>query len=297
MDTLHLERLTSPILFRGDDKTACRDPAAVYADGWFHLFFTLVETEDNGQVYMYLAKSRSRDLVHWEPVRKLTPRDQRLNFSSPGNVVRHEDKWVLCLQTYCRENGEKYGNERSRLWTMRSENLADWEEPVLLRVKGDVPEEEMGRMIDPYLVEDVSEKGKWWCLYKQRGMSLSYSYDLKNWIYHGRVDCGENVCAIREGEGLRIYHSPQNGIGMLRTKDMVHFEPCGELITLGQDRWPWAQGRITAGFVLDLTMNAEFGKYLMFFHGSGPEDEETMFDHHASIGLAWSDEIGFDAWK
>ena len=80
---------------------------------------------------------------------------------------------------------------------------------------------------------------------------------------------------------------------MLKTYDMVHFEPCGGLITLGQEKWPWAQGRITAGFVLDMTNHPEFGKYLMFFHGSGPEDEETMFDHHASIGLAWSDDIGF----
>ncbi len=290
-------RIKSPVVLAGDEKTAYRDPAAFYENGRFYLFCTKVDCCVGGP-YMTTVETVSEDLVHWSEPREITPRDRSKNFSSPGNVIRTADgAYLLCLQTYCRENGEKYGNERSRLWTMRSENLADWEEPVLLRVKGDVPEEEMGRMIDPCLVEDVREKGKWWCLYKQRGMSLSYSYDLKNWIYHGRVDCGENVCAIREGEGLRIYHSPQNGIGMLRTKDMVHFEPCGELITLGQDRWPWAQGRITAGFVLDLTMNAEFGKYLMFFHGSGPEDEETMFDHHASIGLAWSDEIGFDAWK
>lgn len=290
-------KIKSPVILAGDEKTAYRDPAVHYENGRFYLFCTRVDCCEGGP-YMTTVETVSEDLVHWSEPREITPRDRAKNFSSPGNVIRTADgTYLLCLQTYCRENGEKYGNDRSRLWTMRSENLTDWEEPVLLRVKGDIPDEDMGRMIDPYLIEDIREKGKWWCLYKQRGMSMSYSYDLINWVYQGHAECGENVCAVRDGDGCRIYHSPKNGIGMLRTKDMVHFEPCGELITLGQSEWPWAQGRITAGFVLDLTKNAEFGKYLMFFHGSGPEDEETMFDHHASIGLAWCDDMGFETWR
>ena len=293
MDTLHLERLTSPILFRGDDKTAYRDPSAVYADGWFHLFFTLVETEDDGQVYMYLAKSRSRDLVHWEPVRKLTPRDQRLNFSSPGNVVRHEDKWVLCLQTYCRENGEKYGNGNSRLYAMESHDLETFTEPRLLRVKGDdCPVEDMGRMIDPYLLHDGQS---WWCFYKQNGVSMSRSRDLVHWTYVGRAEAGENVCVVRKDDAYYMFHSPQNGIGMMKSTDCLHWQPVGDLITLGQAQWPWAQGRITAGFVMEVP--AENGGYLMFFHGSGPEDETTMFDQYASIGLAWSKDLLHWSWS
>ena len=88
-----------------------------------------------------------------------------------------------------------------------------------------------------------------------------------------------------------IFHSPENGIGVLRTADFMSFRDGGERITLGQKRWPWAQGRLTAGFVLDLTKEPLFGKYIMFFHGSGPEDERTMFDHHASIGIAWSEDL------
>ena len=47
---------------------------------------------------------------------------------------------------------------------MRSKNLKDWSNPELLKVKGpNVPVEDMGRMIDPFLLEDKSEPGKIWC--------------------------------------------------------------------------------------------------------------------------------------
>jgi len=283
-------RIPSPILFAGSETTAYRDPAVFYENGIFYLFCTFVECTPDGP-WLTTVLSFSRDLITWSTPREITPRDRRLNFSSPGNVIRTEKGYLLCLQTYCRENGEKYGNKRSRVWTMRSDNLTDWEAPQLLRVKGDIPEEEMGRMIDPFLLEDRREPGKWWCLYKQNGVSMSYSYDLEHWTFHGYTECGENVCVLPQEDGYLIFHSPHNGIGVLRTADFVSFREECEPITLGQKHWPWAQGRLTAGFVLDLTKDPEYGKYVMFFHGSGPEDERTMFDCHASIGIAWSDDL------
>ena len=59
----------SPIL-RGNDRTAYRDPAAILHNGVYHLYFTLVETEEDGGVYMYLAESRSTDLHHWSEIRR-----------------------------------------------------------------------------------------------------------------------------------------------------------------------------------------------------------------------------------
>ena len=100
---------------------------------------------------MYTVLMRSCDLVHWSAPRKLTPRDRSLNFSSPGNIAERGGEYVLCLQTCCRENGEKYGNERSRIWTMRSRDPEIWDEPRPLMVKGDMPLEDLGRMIDPFL--------------------------------------------------------------------------------------------------------------------------------------------------
>ncbi len=290
------DKINSPIILKGSERTAYRDPALYYENGKFHLFCTFVECFDDGP-YLTVVQSESSDLVSWTAPREITPRDRALNYSSPGNIVRYNGEYILCLQTYCRENGEKYGNANSRLYTMRSRDLESWSEPEIIKVKGDIPVENMGRMIDPFLIKDRDDQEKWWCLYKQNGVSMSYSYDLENWTFYGKTSSGENVCVIdKDGEYL-IFHSPHNGIGVMKTKDFNSFENFCELITLGQDSWEWAKGRLTAGFVLDLKDDPEYGKYLLFFHGSGPEDEETMFDHHASIGLAWSDDLVSWEWS
>ena len=53
----------------------------------------------------------------------------------------------------------------------------------------------------------------------------------------------------------------------------------------GGHRWPWATGRLSAGFVLDLRDDPAVGKALMFFHGSDyPEnDARGGFDTFASV--------------
>lgn len=289
---MNLQLLTSPRIFAGDAVTAYRDPAAIFENGLFRLFFTLTRREEDGSIYMYTAVSESKDLVRWTPPRILTPRDPELNFSSPGNIVRAGDEWILCLQTYPRPSGEKYGNGAARLWIMRSMDLDHWGKPELLRVKGpEVPVEEMGRMIDPYLLRDKDDPNKWWCFYKQSGVGMSWSRDLKSWTFFGKAEAGENVCVLVENDEYVLFHSPENGIGIKRSKDLRHWRDDGKLLTLGQTFWPWAQGRLTAGFVLDLRETPEIRKYLMFFHGSGPENEETMFDNNASIGMAWSDDL------
>ena len=227
-----------------------------------------------------------------------TPRDQNLNFGSPGNIIRDGDQWVLCLQTYPRPNGERYGNQDARIWTMRSKDLETWGKPVLVRVKGpEVPVEQMGRMIDAYLLEDKDEPGKWWCFYKQRGMSMSWSHDLTTWTYAGRTSAGENACVIIDGDDYVLFHSPGNGIGVKRSDHLTQWRDEG-LLTLGQRAWPWTQGRLTAGFVLDLRHEPAVGKALMFFHGSDfPENSpQGGFDNFASIGLAWSDDLKTWSW-
>ena len=93
-----LEAFRSPILLKGDEKTAYRDPAACYCNGKFYLYFTLVETEPEG-IFEYLAMTSSPDLIHFAPIKKLSPRDQSKNFSSPGNIVAHDGAFYLCCQT------------------------------------------------------------------------------------------------------------------------------------------------------------------------------------------------------
>lgn len=295
---LSMPAVSSPVLFRGDRTTAYRDPMAIYCDGWFRMFFTVVKIAPDGRPFSQTAWSRSRDLVTWSEPVCFTPRDRHLNFCSPGNIVRHGDEWVLCLCTYPRPNGEKYGNDTARIWTMRSRDLETWGEAELLRVKGpDVPQEKMGRMIDPFLLEDAGGPGRWACFFKQNGVSMASSRDLKTWTFEGRVDGGENACVIRDGGEYVLFHSPANGIGVKRSRDLKSWRDEASL-TLGQQAWAWAQGRLTAGFVLDLRNDPAVGKALLFFHGSDfPEnDPRGGFDNFASIGLAWSDDLRNWTW-
>ena len=177
---------------------------------------------------------------------------------------------------------------------MRSKDLVHWSEPELLKVKGnDVPVREMGRMIDPYLLEDTDEPGKWWCYYKQNGVSMSWSRDLKNWTYYGSAESGENVTVLhRNGEYL-MFHSPRNGIGIKRSSTPTDWGEDEALITLGQEEWPWARERLTAATVIDLTGDERIGRFIMFFHGSSREGATPAYNAHnnASLAIAWSTEL------
>jgi hypothetical protein len=298
-----LESLSSPIIFKGNDSVAYRDPAVLYHKKIFYLFFTMVKSEADGKVYSYTAMSTSKDLKKWSDKKILTPRDQNLDYSSPGNVIRFKNQWILCLQTYPRPNYfikdmPKFGTGDARLYIMRSKNLTSWSLPELLRVKGnEVSQQDMGRMIDPYLLEDKDEKDKYWCFYKQNGVSMSYTYDFKTWKYVGHTESGENVSVLKDKDEYILFHSPKNGIGIKKSTDLNHWEEFGNLITLGQKEWPWAKGRITAGTVVDLRKTRGYGAYLMFFHGSGPLTEEGGdFDKNASIGIAWSNDLLYWNW-
>jgi hypothetical protein len=176
---------------------------------------------------------------------------------------------------------------------MRSKDLVTWSDPEILKVKGnDVPVEDMGRMIDAFLLEDKDEKGKYWCFYKQRGVSMSYSYDLVNWTFFGFTEAGENSCVLTENDEYILFHSPSNGIGIKKSKDLKNWTNWGDLITLGQSHWNWAKGRISAGAVINLKNVKGVEKYVMFFHGSGPLTEtQGDFDKNASLGIAWSDDL------
>ncbi len=279
--------LTSPILIKGDASHAYRDPAVLFHDGILHLYMTLVETEPDG-VFLYLAESRSPDLLHWTEPRKLTVRDRSKNFSSPGNVVFADGRFLLCLQTYCRENGEKYGNANCRIYFMESEDLQSWSEPCPVPLKGELLLSDIGRMIDPYLLYDEST-GLWNCFFKQNGVSRSTSPDLVHWRYEGHFDGGENVSVLKKDGVWFLFHSPRNGIGVKTSPDLVHWTDRG-LLTFGQEGWDWARGRLTAGTVLE-TSDEKGRLYLMFFHGTGPEDESVVFDRDACIGLAWSRDL------
>ena len=56
-----LDALDSPIIFKGNDTTAYRDPAVLFHNNIFYLFYTLVKNEE-GKIYSYTAERHSVDL-------------------------------------------------------------------------------------------------------------------------------------------------------------------------------------------------------------------------------------------
>ncbi|MFC1614315.1 hypothetical protein ACFL5K_03370 [Gemmatimonadota bacterium] len=139
------DRVANPFLDRAP-LVSSRDPALHYHQGVLRCFYTAVD--DGG---LFIDEIHSSDLLNWSEPRRLT--EPGLNFSSPGNVIRVGDRWLLCVQSYPILPGEKYGSEESRLWIMSSDNLIDWSEPHQINPDGcrgtwtDSP-----RQIDPYML-------------------------------------------------------------------------------------------------------------------------------------------------
>lgn len=282
-----------------------RDPAAFLLNGKLYCFYSWVEPAPDGWTCFRLGLSITEDLVHWEGPLLLTEADRALNYSSPGCVLPLEDgSYLLCLQTYPTDRnlpGHIYGDQKCRIWFMRSRDLIHWSEPEPALVRGKSLEES-GRMIDPFLTKDIHNPGRYLVFYKQKpenareertesGYPVEYvryssTEDLIHFREEGALPCGENVCVFPEGDHYRVYHSPENGIGCFLTRDFKTREE-RPLLTLGQQDWPWARRRLTAGFLLDGTGEPGLERYLMFFHG----DESGGFPFNASIGVAWSRDL------
>ena len=295
----NLSQLQDPRILPGTPTISYRDPAALLVNGEIRLWFTENHALPEGGMRSHLAETRTRDLVNWTRPRALTPPGDPRNWSSPGNVVRHGDEWVLCLQTYPTPPGDYIGDDTCRLYTMRSRDLESWDEPQLLRVKGDdVDESGMGRMIDPYLLADKDAPGLWWCFYKQNGASISRSRDLRHWEYVGRTDCGENVSALVEDGEYLLMHSPgADGMGILASPDLRHFhERVPERIRLGYPLWPWARRRLTAGAILDARDEPGLGVHLLFYHGSAELPDRHEHVSASTLGIAWSHDLRHWTW-
>lgn len=274
------------IIFRGNARFAYRDPACCFHNDICHLFFTVSEKID-GYMYNHIAMSQSRDLKTWtEPV-CLTETNLNTNFCSPGNIIRRDGEYILCFASYPMPFpfAQRWiGDETARLFTMHTTDFVHFTAPQLLNPKGDTPEEALGRMIDPYILE---HDGRYYLFFKQNGVSVSRSDDLVRWEFLGHTDGGENACVIRQNDEFLLIHSPQNGIAFSRSKDLQTWTPSG-ITTLGQDQWPWAEDRITAGFAIEAPEWVD-RKYLLFFHGSRKVYPETHGE--ASLGVVLTDDF------
>ena len=287
---IDFDRIANPVLDRYPD-VFVRDPALVYDRGTFHCFHTAAESRPGGY-RLFLDVTTSTDLAEWSPPRRLTTSE--LSFSSPGNAIRHNGRWVLCLQSYPIRPGELYGSEDSRLWLMDSGGLIEWTEPRMIAPEGcraawaNTP-----RQIDPYL---LAHDGRFWCLYKAKGcLGLLVSDDLVDWA-EAAADAPvlsgedtpdgatvENPCVVRDGDEFVLLFAPcrrGRGVGVARSEDLLRWR---DVRYLDLPALPWAPGGPTAAMVLDL--RRQVGRWVMAFHG------ERTAPHSAALGIAFSDDL------
>lgn len=277
-------------------QVAVRDPALILRDDRFFMYHTAVETKGE-QYRLFLDVADSGDLAEWTTPRRLTT--SPLNYSSPGNVLRVADHWVLCLQSYPMGPGERYGNETSRLWLMESDDLVTWSAPVMINPQGcSANWTDSKRQIDPYLVR---HDGAYWCFYKTSGcLGVLTSPDLATWreASPSRPVLGpsdtpdgagmENPCVVRDGDAYVLFFAAcrdGRGIGVARSDDLMHWH---DVHYLDFPDLPWASNGPTAAMVLDVRQ--ECGRWLMAFHG-----EYVGRPHAAAMGVAWSDDL--ETWS
>lgn len=274
------------ILFHGNDRFAYRDPTCCEHGGTYYLFFTVSE-KDGGYIYNRIGMSKSASLRAWSEPVLLTEKDYWLNYCSPGNVIERDGEFILCFNSYPMPfpfAERSAADETARLFTMRTQDFVHFTQPELLNPKTGTPVGEIGRMIDPYIIECADG---YRVFFKQNGVSVSRSSDLRSWEFIGNTIGGENACVLKQGDEYLLIHSPQNGIAFSRSKDLSGWEE-SHITMLRQDRWEWAEGRVTAGFAMDAPEGMEH-KYMMFFHGSRNVYPETH--GNASLAMVYTDDF------
>ena len=268
-----------------------RDPAVIFENERYYCFHTAVHNDTSG-CRLTLNVAESTDLIHWQGFRCLN--DSPLGFSSPGNILHVDNKWIMCVQTYPIPEGELYGSGDARLWLMESDNLTDWREPRIMVAAGcQANWSGSPRQIDPYLVYANSQ---YWCFYKANGcLGLLVSKDLQNWqeASPDRPVLGpamtpdgatvENPCVITDKGQHLLFFSPcreGRGIGIARSDNLLDWH---DVRYLDFPDLGWAVGGPTAAMVVD--RRQDLGCWLMFFHG------ERSHHFGAAIGVAWSADL------
>lgn len=293
MQKIDWNSIQNPILDL-EPKISVRDPAFYEHDGTFYLFYSAVERR-KFQYFFYTDLVTSQDLVHWTPSQRIIHSDA--GFSSPGNILRIQDKWILCVQTYPVPRFKEYGSKDCRLWITESQDLKRWSTPRLIKPEGCTAQwSKQNRQIDPFLLEFEHQ---YYCFYKSSGqLGLLVSKDLTHWGEaspdhpllspkdipdHPTI---ENVCVIPQPSdygGFIMFFSPcysKRGIGVAHSPDLFHWTFDHYLQFPSQ---PWAESGPTAPSVWD--GRNQIGKWVMAFHC------DLQRPHHARMGLAWSDDL------
>jgi hypothetical protein len=94
---------------------------------------------------------------------------------------------------------------------------------------------------------------------------------------------GENPCVLVDGREYVLFYAPANGVGVNRSADLKEWREDGPPITLGQRDCPWAETRLTAGYVADLRQVPGVGRYVLVCHSIGPGEIQDRRQHQRRL--------------
>ena len=271
-----------------------RDPAVLKIDGIWHCFYTHIEKRDvqQGKIQPALGRIRSRDLTCWSDPEIILSGPE--GFSSPGNVLKTPEGYVVCLQSYPVRPGELYGSAQCRLWLMKSRDLVKFEKPVQASPGGCRAQwAKSRRQIDPYL---IFENDRYYMFYKTEGcIGVLQSSDLRDFEEYADKRpvlapsdlpdgvTAENPCVIQTDGKYRMFFAPcrpGRGIGTAWSDDLLQWK---EVRYLDFPKEGWAPGGPTAPAVID--DREESGDWIMFYHG------DTEGVHGGALGMARSKDL------
>jgi len=240
----------------------------------------------------YLDMRTSPDLITWSPPKRIFT--SNAGYSSPGNVLFDNNRWIMCFQTYPISRFKEYGNDNCRLWLSESKDLEHWSPPHIISSKGSQAQWASNpRQIDPFL---FPFHGNYYCFYKAHGaLGLLKSSDLQTWEeFHSESPVFskkdtpdnttiENVCIVEHKNEFYMFFSPcyiKRGIGVARSKNLLDWT---FVQYLKFPKFLWAESGPTAPSILKMNQNSP--QWLMAFHA------DRARPHHAVLGLAWSDDL------
>lgn len=290
-----LSRVFNPIYATRD---SVRDPCAVYHDGTFYLYYTVMSEPSRWcSPHTYrLEMTTTRDFVRFTPPQVISP----FGYASPGNVMFVEGRWLMSAQRY---------PWPTAIVVLESKDLVTWSKPRQVigadtglfwsKKHGPIDGFLFGWQDKLYLVFTNQTRDK-----EAQQVGLAVAEDLEHFTVltpdrplldssaYDQVQGVENCSILVQGDTLYLFVSvgmAEQKVARVKSRDLFHWPaltPEHEIAGLNQE---WSRHYACAQFVAD--WRDSLGAYVMFYMGCRHKDP---FERMA-LGMAVSNDL--DHWE
>lgn len=280
-------------------RCSTRDPAAVWHEGKFYLYFTVqFEQQRWGAPEGYQCfVTMTEDFREFTSPRPVTP----TGYVSPGNILRLQDRWIMSVTRYPRP---------CAVALTESLDLLHWSEPrtVIPTFHGDYWGNNAHGPIDGY---PFFWQGRCWMLYtdfkagtSSQHLGLSVSDDLRTFEnltpdrplldsdFYDEHKGIENASLVIDGEKLHLFCSvgmPEQRVAKLTSSDIMHWPKLDDRAEIGGLNQEWSKFIASAQFVAD--WRDVTGFWTMLFMGTRHHDPYDRM----MLGMARSKDL--ETWE